>query len=107
MSEVDAHLLAREFLVALRGKRSQVNWSRRLGYRSNVAYTWEAGRHFPTVAEAFRAVQRSGLDLRSCIAGFYGHERRGWIDEHEDLATPQAAAPRQFSYNVFPTQGDR
>jgi len=92
MSEVDTHLLAREFLVALRGKRSQVAWSRRLGYRSNVAYTWEAGRRFPTVAETFRAVQRSGLDLRSCIEGFYGHERRDWLDEHEDLATPQAAA---------------
>jgi len=92
MSEVDTHLLAREFLVSLRGKRSQVAWSRRLGYRSNVAYTWEAGRRFPTVAETFRAVQRSGLDLRSCMEDFYGHERRDWLDPHEDLATPQATA---------------
>jgi transcriptional regulator with XRE-family HTH domain len=89
---VDTEQLAREFLVALRGKRSQVAWSRRLGYRSNVAYTWEAGRRFPTIAETFRAVQRSGLDLRACLESFHGHETRQWLDEHEDLATVEATA---------------
>ncbi|MEZ4318249.1 MAG: DUF4423 domain-containing protein [Myxococcota bacterium] len=89
---MDTEQLAREFLVALRGKRSQVAWSRRLGYRSNVAYTWEAGRRYPTVAETFRAVQRSGLDLRACLASFYGHETRQWLDEHDDLASVDATA---------------
>ncbi len=91
-SEIDCVQLAREFLVALRGKRSQVAWSRRLGYKSNVAYTWEAGRRFPTIAETFRAVQRSGLDLRAHLEAFYGHETRQWLDDHPDLASIEATA---------------
>ena len=39
--ELDFEQIARELLVALRGKRSQTAWSRRLGYKSNVAYAWE------------------------------------------------------------------
>ncbi|MCA9569634.1 MAG: DUF4423 domain-containing protein [Myxococcales bacterium] len=89
---MDIERVAREFLVALRGQRSQVAWSRRLGYRSNVAYTWEAGRRYPTAAETFRAVQRTGLDLRGSIERFYGHETRQWLEEHDDLATPEAVA---------------
>ncbi|MCB9677500.1 MAG: DUF4423 domain-containing protein [Alphaproteobacteria bacterium] len=89
---MDTEKLARELLIALRGKRSQVAWSRRLGYRSNVAYTWEAGRRYPTIAETFRAVQRSGLDLRTCLESFYGHETRQWLDEHADLASVDATA---------------
>lgn len=89
---MDTEQIAREFLVALRGRRSQVAWSRRLGYRSNVAYTWEAGRRYPTAAEAFRAVARSGIDLRGALEAFYGHETRQWLEEHEDLADPAATA---------------
>lgn len=89
---MDIDQVAREFLVALRGKRSQVAWSRRLGYRSNVAYTWEAGRRYPTITETFRAVKRSGLDLRGALVAFYGHETRQWLEEHEDLATVEATA---------------
>lgn len=85
-------VLAREFLTSLRGNRSQVAWSRRLGYRSNVAYTWEAGRRHPTAAETFRAIQRSGRDLRAGLTSFYGHETRQWLAEHDDLASPEAVA---------------
>ncbi len=89
---MDIERVARQFLVALRGRRSQVAWSRRLGYRSNVAYTWEAGRRFPTAAETFRAIERSGRDLRRGLADFYGHETPAWLDEHDDLATTEAIA---------------
>lgn len=89
---MDVEVLAREFLVAIRGSRSQVAWSRRLGYKSNVAYTWEAGRRYPTVAETFRAVERSGLDLRAALERFYGHETRQWLEEHERLSTVEATA---------------
>lgn len=89
---MDTETLAREFLVALRGKRSQVAWSRRLGYRSNVAYTWEAGRRWPTAAEALRAAQRSGIDVRAALEAFFGHETRQWLDEHPDPTSVEATA---------------
>jgi DNA-binding phage protein len=89
---MDVEIVAREFLTAIRGRRSQVAWSRRLGYRSNVAYTWEAGRRYPTIAETFRAIERSGLDLRGGLVRFHGNETPGWLVAHEDLATVEATA---------------
>jgi hypothetical protein len=64
---MDYELLAAEFLRALRGKRSQVAMSRRLGYRSNVVANWEAGRRFPRAAEALRVVSQLGGDLVGAI----------------------------------------
>ena len=87
---MDYEQIAREFLVQLRGKRSQVAWSRRLGYRSNVAYSWESGRRWPTAAETFRAIARSGIDLEAGVVRFYG-DRPPWLDEL-DPASPQAIA---------------
>jgi transcriptional regulator with XRE-family HTH domain len=69
---MDHALLARQLLVAWRGRRSQVAWSRRLGYRSNVAYAWESGRRSPTAAEALRAAQRAGVDVGGALARFWG-----------------------------------
>jgi transcriptional regulator with XRE-family HTH domain len=63
--------VARAFLVELRGRRSQVQWSRRLGYKSNVAYAWESGRRWPTAAEALRAAARSGVDVEQALTRFY------------------------------------
>ncbi len=87
---MDFEQIAREFLVVLRGKRSQVAWSRRLGYRSNVAYSWESGRRWPTAAETFRAIRRSGIDLEGGLVRFYG-DRPPWMDEL-DPASPEAMA---------------
>ncbi|HJN76320.1 MAG TPA: DUF4423 domain-containing protein [Myxococcota bacterium] len=83
-------ILARELLVVLRGKRSQVAWSRRLGYKSNVAYAWESGRRRPTAAETLRAARRSGVDLDLAVTRFYGNPPP-WLDE-TDPASPAAVA---------------
>lgn len=80
-TSLDYDLLARELLVALRGRRSQMAWSRRLGYRSNVAYKWESGRRYPTAAELFRACSRTGIDTSASLTRFYGH-RPPWLDTH-------------------------
>ena len=87
---LDFERIARELLVALRGKRSQTAWSRRLGYRSNVAYAWESGRRWPTAAELMRAAGRSGLDVPAALTRFYG-EPPSWL---ETLAvdSPEAVA---------------
>ncbi len=71
MLNIDFESLSREFLRALRGRRSQVAFSRRLRYRSNVAYLWEAGRNYPTAAVSLEAVERTGGNVRAAIAGFY------------------------------------
>lgn len=87
---MDFERIARELLVAVRGRRSQTAWSRRLGYRSNVAYAWESGRRWPTAAEAFRAFARSGIDTRAALARFYGRAP-AWLDRL-DPASPDAVA---------------
>jgi hypothetical protein len=63
--------IAREFLRALRGRRSQMAFSRRLGFRTNVAYAWESGRAFPTAAETLIAAERSGVELRDAFERFF------------------------------------
>lgn len=87
---MDFDLLAREFLAALRGHRSQAAWSRRLGYRSNVAYTWESGRRCPTAAEALRAARRAGVDVEARLRSFLG-EPPAWLAE-VDVASPGGVA---------------
>lgn len=64
-------LVARQFLRAVRGKRSQVAFSRRLGYRSNVAATWEAGRRSPSAADALRACRKLRLNVDAAFESFH------------------------------------
>jgi transcriptional regulator with XRE-family HTH domain len=68
---VDPKRLAAEWLRALRGRRSQVALSRRLGYRSNISYRWESGRCFPSASATLRLVQLLGGDVRGSLARFY------------------------------------
>jgi hypothetical protein len=69
--------VARELVRALRGKRSQAQLSRRLGYRSNVVFDWEAGRRFPTAAIALLLAKRTGIDVRSAVSRF-ARPSLGW-----------------------------
>jgi hypothetical protein len=71
MEDMDYEKLAIELVRELRGRRSQSAFSRRLGYRSNAVYAWEAGRAFPTAAAFFRALKRVGRDVAESLAGFY------------------------------------
>jgi hypothetical protein len=63
--------IAREFLRAVRGRRSQQAFSRRLGYASNVAVKWEAGRRMPVASEALRACTRAGIDVARALEHFH------------------------------------
>jgi hypothetical protein len=71
---IDYSALAAEFLRALRGRRSQTAFSRRLGYKSNVAYLWEHERAAPTAAKALWAAERVGIDVREALRQFYKSE---------------------------------
>jgi transcriptional regulator with XRE-family HTH domain len=82
--------IASEFLRALRGRRSQAAFSRRLGYRTNVAYVWESGRAFPTAAKALAAARRAGVDLQAALRRFY-KAPPAWLDD-TDVASPRGVA---------------
>lgn len=90
LAYVNYEQVASEFVRALRGHRSQPAFSRRLGYRSNVVYTWESGRGYPTAAVALAAARRTGIDLERAFESFY-RGRPEWIERH-DPATPQGVA---------------
>ena len=72
--DMDYEALAAQVMRALRGRRSQVAFSRRLGYATNVAYAWESRRRSPTAAEMLRAASRVGVDVREAVGPFiYRH----------------------------------
>lgn len=86
MLELDAGRLVRQLVRARRGRRSQTALSRRLGYRSNVVYTWESGRREPSASELFRVVARTGGDPEAALASFPVHL------EEADLCSPEGVA---------------
>lgn len=61
---------AQQFLRALRGRRSQRAFARRLGYRGNPMTDWEHGRRYPTAHEALRAAARIKIDVPAAFARF-------------------------------------
>jgi transcriptional regulator with XRE-family HTH domain len=80
---------ASELLRALRGKRSQAAFARRLGYRSNPSTDWEHGRRYPTAPETLRVAARMGFDVAAAFAPFApappptakaGYAVHGWLD---------------------------
>jgi transcriptional regulator with XRE-family HTH domain len=79
--EIDVQLLSRQWLRALRGKRSQVTLSRRLGYRTNVAYRWEAGQCFPTAARTFELIGKLGTHVDRALQSFV-HLEANWCRPH-------------------------
>jgi transcriptional regulator with XRE-family HTH domain len=66
-----AERIASEFIRALRGRRSQLGLSRRLQSKSNVVYTWESGRRWPTAAKFFWVAERIGIDVESALTTFF------------------------------------
>jgi DNA-binding transcriptional regulator YiaG len=77
---------ARQILRALRGNRSQLQFSRWLGYRSNVVADWEGGHRFPSGAEWLRAAARVGVDVPAALARFSGRAAESWSEGEEGLA---------------------
>jgi transcriptional regulator with XRE-family HTH domain len=82
--------LASEFLRALRGSRSQLAFSRRLRYKSNVSYLWEARRKWPTAAVAMWAAERVGIDPLEAVTRFYKVAPE-WLGD-ESLTSPEGIA---------------
>jgi transcriptional regulator with XRE-family HTH domain len=88
---LDTALLSRELIRALRGRRSQLQLSRRLGYSTNVAYMWEAGRGAPTASAALHAAARVGIDVRAALTRFY-RVAPAWLSEANDVCSPESVS---------------
>jgi len=88
---IDYDVLARELLRHLRGRRSQLAFSRRLGFRTNVAYTWESGRRWPTAAIFLHAASRSRIDVRVALSSFFAAPPR-WLDHVEPTSRDAVAS---------------
>jgi len=69
---MDHFKLASQLIGRMRAGRSQAALSRRMQCKSNVVYTWEAGRRFPTAAAFFRYAQLVRVDVGAGIARFFG-----------------------------------
>ncbi len=69
--DIDWARVSAETLRALRGHRSQLAFSRRLGYRGRPVADWEAGRRFPTAARFFHACRIAKVDVRAAAARFH------------------------------------
>ena len=87
---LDASALAADWLRALRGRRSQVAFSRRFGYRSNIAYRWESARCFPTASGTLKMVAALGGDVRRSLAQFY-RSTPTWLGEADPCSVAGVA----------------
>jgi hypothetical protein len=83
--------LGSELIRALRGKRSQTALSRRVGYKTNVVYLWEAQKGAPTGAGFLQLAQRAGVDVRRSLEQFY-RKSPPWLAEHDPTSVAGVAA---------------
>jgi hypothetical protein len=64
--------LAAELVRALRGRRSCAEFSRRIGYRSNIVHRWEREECWPTTARFIAIQQRVRPAKRTWLQAFFG-----------------------------------
>lgn len=82
---MDWERLSSELLRALRARRSQPAFARRLKYKSNVIYLWESGRAFPRFERTLAVAAAAGVDPIAALRRFYGPAHQpDWL---RDLAT--------------------
>lgn len=91
--------ISAQLVRALRGKRSQQALSRRLGSKSNVVYTWESRRRWPTAAKFFWVASRCGVDVKAAIVDFYRSEPTWLSNENIFEAGGVAALLRDLKAN--------
>jgi transcriptional regulator with XRE-family HTH domain len=63
--------IAADLVRALRGTRSQAEFSRRLGYRSNIVQRWESGACWPSASDLLGAASRTQPALARCYERFF------------------------------------
>ncbi len=88
--ELNYEAIAVELLQALRGKRSCADFSRRMGYSSNVAHRWESQRSWPTAARYLQLHRRLNPGTPACLERFF-RRPPDWL-ETCDPESPEAVA---------------
>jgi hypothetical protein len=88
---MDFERISADWLRFMRGKRSQRSFSKRLGYRSNIAYRWETQVCFPLAREAFALAKRAGDAGREALRDFHGGALPSEL-LHVDVATRAGVA---------------
>jgi len=83
--------VAADLVRALRGRWTQAEFSRRLGYRSNIVHRWESGKCWPTAAVFLRACLRSRPAIAGCFERFFGR-RPEWTDGRTPFTRASIAA---------------
>jgi hypothetical protein len=83
--------LSAELLRALRGKRSRPGFSQFLGYKSNIAQRWEAGRCWPTATSFFALCRRLRLAPEARIGAFLQHSP-AWLANADFSRSESVAA---------------
>jgi DNA-binding phage protein len=81
-----------DWLRFMRGKRSQRSFSKRLGYRSNIAYRWETRVCFPLAREAFALAKRSAGAGREALRSFLGGALPSELAQVDVATRPGVAA---------------
>lgn len=76
---------ARQLLRAMRGARSQVQLSRRLGYRTNVLADWEGGYRAPDAVETLRVAHVVGIDVAGALHRFHAQSAPVYVPGREGL----------------------
>lgn len=71
-------IIAAEFIRALRGRRSQVALSRRLGFNTNVLHSWERRKRSPSTGRLFELAERVGVDVPEAI-GVFLRRKPPWL----------------------------
>lgn len=56
-----------------------------------MLYLWEAGRSFPTAADALTAAARAGINVRECLTSFF-HRTPEWLEQTEPSSRQGVAA---------------
>jgi transcriptional regulator with XRE-family HTH domain len=96
-------LIAQQLLRALRARRSQRAFARRLGYAGNPITDWEHGRRVPSANEVLRAARLTGLDVPAAFARFHpatlgsgrrGYELAAWMNAIRGTSRAQDVAQR-------------
>ncbi len=100
--EPDFEQLAAELVRALRGRRSQVALSRRLGFNTNVLHTWERKKRSPSAGQLLELAGRTGCDLPLALAAFF---RRPcpWLSAFDPRSTDSLQALLQEIRGALPT----
>ncbi|HYJ08240.1 MAG TPA: helix-turn-helix transcriptional regulator [Polyangiaceae bacterium] len=68
--ETDCRALAREILWYLRAERSQREFARLIGCRSNTPSAWETSRTFPSAERLLAICDRLGIDVLWVLSDF-------------------------------------